>query len=189
MSGDHTIRARWRRWEGLGLEHLVLQEGPLGIVAEAAVIGGDTEEDFAMTYRIACGPDWEVRTLEARIVGMACSIQIASDGLGAWTTAGGSPLPALDGAIDVDIMATPFTNTLPIRRLRLDEGQSAEITVAYVSVPDLALSASRQRYTCLKSGSLYRFESVESGFSRDIAIDRLGLVVEYPDLFRRVADA
>lgn len=188
MSGDHTIRARWRRWEGLGLEHLVLQEGPLGIVAEAAVIGGDAEEDFAMTYRIACGPDWEVRTLEARIVGMACSIQIASDGLG--LDDGRRVATSGPGRCDRRRHhGDSFTNTLPIRRLRLDEGQSAEITVAYVSVPDLALSASRQRYTCLKSGSLYRFESVESGFSRDIAIDRLGLVVEYPDLFRRVADA
>jgi hypothetical protein len=139
-----------------------------------------------MTYRIACDPDWRVRTVEARLVGMACSIQIASDGMGTWTTAGGSPLPVLDGAIDVDIMATPFTNTLPIRRLDLAEGQSADIQVTYISVPDLTLSLARQRYTCLSAGALYRFDSLESGFSRDIAIDRDGLVTEYPGLFRRI---
>ncbi len=160
---DHKIVARWQAWEEIGLEHLVLQEGPQGIVAEASIIGRSSngaanETAFAMTYRIACDPDWRVRTVEARLVGMACSIHIASDGMGTWTTAGGSPLPALDGAIDVDIMATPFTNTLPIRRLDLAEGQSADIQVAYVSVPDLTLSLARQRYTCLSAGALYRFE-------------------------------
>ena len=98
-------------------------------------------------------------------------------------------MPALDGAIDVDIMATPFTNTLPIRRLDLAERQSADIQVAYVSVPDLTLSLARQRYTCLSAGALYRFDSLESGFSRDIGIDRDGLVTEYPGLFRRIASS
>lgn len=194
---DHKIVTRWQAWEEAGLEHLVLQEGPQGIVAEAAIIGRSSnsgasnsgaadEAPFAMTYRIACDPDWRVRTVEARLVGMACSIQIASDGMGTWTTAGGSPLPTLDGAIDVDIMATPFTNTLPIRRLDLAEGQSADIQVAYVSVPDLTLSLARQRYTCLRAGALYRFDSLDSGFTRDIGIDQDGLVTEYPGLFRRI---
>ena len=197
---DHKLVARWQAWEEAGLEHLVLQEGPQGIVAEASIIGQSSnngasnneaadETPFAMTYRIACDPDWRVRTVEARLVGMACSIHIASDGMGTWTTAGGSPLPALNGAIDVDIMATPFTNTLPIRRLDLAEGQSADIQVAYVSVPDLTLSLARQRYTCLSAGALYRFDSLESGFSRDIGIDRDGLVTEYPGLFRRIASS
>jgi hypothetical protein len=187
---DHKIVARWQAWEQVGLEHLVLQEGPQGIVAEASVIGRSVEEsDFAMTYRIACDPEWRVRTVEVRLLGMSCSIHIASDGMGAWTTAGGSPLTALDGAIDVDIMATPFTNTLPIRRLDLAEGQSADIQVAYVSVPDLTLSLARQRYTCLSAGNLYRFDSLESGFSRDIGIDRDGLVTEYPGLYRRIASS
>lgn len=188
MSGNHKIVAHWQAWETPGLEHLVLQSGPQGIVAEASIIGWSAEATaFAMTYRIACGPDWRVRTVEVLLVGVACSIHIASDGMGTWTTAGGSPLPALDGAIDVDIMATPFTNTLPIRRLDLADGQSADIDVAYVSVPDLTLSLARQRYTCLNAGALYRFESLESGFSRDIRIDRDGLVTEYPGLFRRIA--
>ena len=46
-----------------------------------------------VTLSNATGPlgDWRVRTVEARLVGMACSIHIASDGMGTWTTAGGSP--------------------------------------------------------------------------------------------------
>ena len=37
--------------------------------------------------------------------------------------------------IDVDISATPFTNTLPIRRLGLQPGEFAELDVAFVDAP------------------------------------------------------
>ena len=96
-------------------------------------------------------------------------------------------LPKLRGAIDVDISATPFTNTLPIRRLSMRLGQSEEILAVYVQVPSLAVSTDRQRYTCLEAGKRYRYESVDSDFTRDIEVDEHGLVVNYPGLFRRVA--
>jgi hypothetical protein len=96
-------------------------------------------------------------------------------------------VPELDGAIDVDVSATPFTNTLPIRRLDLAEGQSADIRAAYVSLPELTVKIDPQRYTCLERGRRYRYESLDSEFVREIVIDAEGLVVTYPGLFKRVA--
>jgi hypothetical protein len=88
--------------------------------------------------------------------------------------------------MDVDIMITPFTNTLPIRRLNLRVGEAQGIAVAYVRVPNLALSRVEQRYICLsldQSGGLYRYESPESGFSANLKVDTDGLVLDYPDIF------
>lgn len=188
MSDGRIIIARWRDWAGTGLEHLVLQEAPQGIVAEATVIAtSDPGERFALTYRVSCDPTWRVRTLEVRLIGSARSLHIAGDGAGAWTTATGTPIGPLQGAIDVDLAVTPFTNTLPIRRLGLRAGESADILVAYVSPPDLSVTAGRQRYTCLEPGRLYRYESLDGDFARDVEVDGDGLVVEYPDLFRRIA--
>ena len=56
-------------------------------------------------------------------------------------------MPELRDCIDVDITATPFTNTLPINRLRLAPGQSADISVVYVTTPGLDISVSAQRYS------------------------------------------
>ena len=53
-------------------------------------------------------------------------------------------------------------------------------------MPGLTLTTDRQRYTCLEPGKLYRYESIDSAFTRDIEIDDHGLVVTYPGLFRRV---
>lgn len=189
MSPAAPVVLRWRALPGPGLEHLSLATAPDGITAESVVIA--TAEDgtpFAAGYRIACDAAWRARRLEVALIGAEAALALESDGAGRWTDAAtGAPLPALHGALDPDLTATPFTNTLPIRRLGLARGASAEIVTAYVSLPDLALTAARQRYTCLEPGRLYRFESLDgSGFAREIEVDADGLVLAYPGLFERV---
>jgi uncharacterized protein len=89
----------------------------------------------------------------------------------------------------VDISATPFTNTLPIRRMELLPGQAYELTVAYIAVPEMETKPVRQRYTCLEVrpyGKLYRYESLSSGYTTELWVDNDGLVIDYPGVFKRV---
>ena len=81
--------------------------------------------------------EWRVRSVAVTDHAGDRRLRLLADGGGAWTTGDGTPLPQLDGCIDVDLVATPFTNTLPIRRLGLEPGESAEIKVAYLPLPDL----------------------------------------------------
>jgi hypothetical protein len=177
------IAARWTDWDGKGLEHLVLRPGPEAIIAYSALIPAD-QPPVAGGYRIVCDAAWRVRRVEIAVLGADVAFAFSADGAGNWTDAEGLPLPHLAGAIDVDITATPFTNTLPIRRYGLEIGESVEIVVAYVSFPDLALTADPQRYTRLDERR-YRFEALASDFHRDIEVDGDGLVVSYPGLFKR----
>jgi uncharacterized protein len=85
----------------------------------------------------------------------------------------------------VDLSITPFTNTLPIRRLRLSVGESADIATAYLAFPRLTISPDLQRYTRVSSNE-YRYESLDSDFVREIVVDSNGLVITYPGLFRRI---
>jgi hypothetical protein len=180
------IVARWKDWAGTGLEHLVLREGADEIVAEAAILGSADDELFAARYRIVCDGAWRVRKVAIALIGSDRPIELASDGVGNWVDGSATAMPQLDGAIDIDISITPFTNTLPIRRLSLRTGETAEILAVYIQLPSLAITTDRQRYTCLETGRRYRYESVDSDFTRDIDIDEHGLVVTYPGLFRRV---
>lgn len=90
----------------------------------------------------------------------------------------------------IDLAATPFTGTLAIRRLALAPGESAEPTVAYIVVPAPALSASKQRSTCLEAradGGLHKYvRSVPRGFSAAIPVDQERLVIDHPETLRRV---
>ena len=176
---------RWTNWEGEGLEHLVLRGAPGAIVAESVVIGKAERRSFALHYRIDCDSSWYVRKIALDLVG-GDRIELASDGRGNWFDESRRPMRKLAGAIDIDISATPFTNTLPIRRLKLRAGESQEIIAVYFLVPQLKVSLDRQRYTRLDARH-YRYESVDSDFRRDIEIDSKGLVVNYPGLFRRAS--
>ena len=82
---------------------------------------------------------------------------------------------------------------MPVLRARLLEGRPApDLLMAWISVPDLAVHASPQRYTFLEStpegGALIRFESVGPGedFAADVRFDAEGFVVDYPGIARRL---
>jgi hypothetical protein len=62
--------------------------------------------------------------------------------------------------------------------------------MAWVSVPDLAVRLSRQRYTFVRREArmrIVRFESLDSAFVAEVGFDDDGLVVDYPGMARRVA--
>lgn len=180
-----TFIARWQDWSGEGLEHLVLRGESDGWRAESLVIGDADGERFAVQYTVVCDRDWRTALFEVNVVGSGRSVLLTGDGAGNWQD-GTRKLPELNDAIDVDITATPFTNTLPIRRLRLAAGQSADIIAAYIDVPSLEVTTDPQRYTCLEPMRRYRFESQGGEFVREIDLDEHGLVVLYPGLFKRV---
>lgn len=181
---DTTIVARWQEWEGGGTQHLVLNAGRDGLSVDAVAISSDPHP-FAVQYRIAIGTDWLTRRVEVALVGRKDELVLEADGAGHWTM-NGRPVPALDGALEPDLSVSPFTNTLPVKRLRLAKGASAEIRTAYVYAPTLEVFPDPQRYTCLEEGRLYLYESLDSDFRREVAFDEHGLVTTYPGLFRRL---
>jgi hypothetical protein len=178
------IVARWSDWSGDSTEHLVLMGGADGWIADAVVVSA-AHESFASRYRVTCDPGWRVRHAEVALVGADQRICLVCDGNGHWNDDQGRPLRDLDGAADIDLSISPFTNTLPIRRLGLRPGRSVDIKVVYVRVPEMSVTVDLQRYTCLDEGKRYRYESLDTDFMREIEVDRHGLVVTYPDLFRR----
>ncbi|SAK68465.1 transcriptional regulator [Caballeronia temeraria] len=181
---------RWSQQDGTGLEHLVLNETRDGIVIESAVVGEDEAHAFGLVYRIECDARWQVTRLALKLAGGASLDLHRREGNNgdahAWTDANGAPQESLRGCIDVDITATPFTNTLPIRRLQLERGERRVIRVVYVRVPELSVSAVEQAYTCIEPDRRYRYEGLDTGFTAEITVDESGLVIDYPGLFKRV---
>lgn len=172
---------RWRSEDGAGLEHLELQWRDDVIVAEGVVVG---DEAFGCGYRICCDAGWRVRSVEVQVAGGA-SLVMTTGGDGAWRDSDGRKLRHLDGCIDLDISATPFTNTLPIRRLGDGLQERTEFLMAWVKVPTLEVRRAPQAYTRL-APRRYRFEALDIGFEATLEVDEDGLVIGYPALFRRV---
>jgi hypothetical protein len=183
----------WSPWTGSGLEHLHLLQEQEGMLADGLILGVEEQVPFRVHYEIHCDPQWRLRALHLNVPGDSSpSLHLFTDGEGSWTTEGGEAMPSLNGCLDVDISATPFTNTLPIRRLALQPGSSALLSIAYIAIPQMHIKATQQRYTCLEvtsSGGRYLYESLVDGvswFTAELPVDSDGLVLDYPGLFRRV---
>ena len=183
-----TRTVLWQAAEGIGLEHVLLTEDSKGIHVQSSVIGVEENSPYCLQYQIHCDGRYQVRSMEAHVIGGA-SLSLWTDGQGHWFDAQKQPITSIFGCIDVDITATPFTNTLPIRRVEWEVGQQQQFLMAYILVPTLETYADQQHYTCLvrrDSGSIFLFESMSTGFTAQIVVDADGLVVDYPGLFKRV---
>ena len=177
----HTCR--WIPETGDGIEHLVLHAGGDAVTAQGAVIGGRFGSAYGAFYTIGCDAAWRTRHAVVEVAGGG-RLALFADGAGRWQDGEGVPIPALDGCIDIDLTASCFTNTLPIRRLNNTLTGRQEIAVAWVWIPELSVERTRQAYTRL-GANRYRFESIGTGFQAELEVDDEGLVVRYPGLFLR----
>jgi hypothetical protein len=83
---------------------------------------------------------------------------------------------------------------MPILRHRLIEAGSwaADFLMVWISVPDLQLHVSPQRYTHVREAgetpAVVLFESVGEGedFRAEVQVDRDGLVIDYPQMATRI---
>lgn len=160
--------------------------------------GTSTTADYALSWRLETGPDWVTRDLLVRVAG-GPELHLRRAAGGRWSVSGaGVGLDAsmdgsLDAALDCDLGLCPFTNTMPILRHGLHAPRPAgsvdvRLVVAWISVPDLTVSASPQRYRSDGSGAggnaRIRFDS--EGFSARFEVDVDGFVLDYPGIGHRV---
>ena len=175
-------------YQGEGLCHVDLRSDGAGIAMTGLAIGSIEGKAFAARFRLLCDANWQNRSLNLETTD-GRSLNLHSKAPGRWTDDADNRVPGLDGAIDLDLQASPLTNTLPIRRLGMAEADGPlELTMAYVPFDTFSPYLVRQRYTCLKGGRLYRYENADGSFSADLPVDEDGLVIDYPTLFERLPE-
>jgi hypothetical protein len=174
--------------EGIGLEHLVLD----GRVADSVVLAFDDEHGpLRLIYRLAWDESWCLREADLSVTTdlSTRSIRLITDGKGHWRDDDGRTRDDLEGCLDVDIWPTPFTNTFPIRREPMAVGERRQFRMAWIFGPDLTVRPQPQAYTRV-ADRLYLFENLDgSGFKAELPVDADRIVLDYPDLFRRVGDS
>ena len=181
----------WQAVDEPGIEHLRVVEDATGVAADSFLFRVFDGRPVRVRYRVQLDSAWRVREADVNVWDPEQRrLSLRSDGEGNWFDADGLPLTNLRGCIDIDLTATAFTNTLPIRRLGLRPDDGRVIDVAYIWVPQLTVEAVQQRYTCLEQrsdGARYRYEGLGTGYQTELEVDEAGFVMDYPDLFQRVA--
>lgn len=166
----------WTGLEDPTRECCRVDEGAQGVLVESRIDGGSGE----CSYTLEATAGWEFTRLVLRAGGEEVDVRR----LGEDWTVDGHLRPDLRDAREVDISVSPLSNTLPIRRLGLAVGESADIITAYISLPELTVTTDPQRYTRTNHDQ-YLYESRDSDFRRTVTVDRAGLVIDYPGLFTR----
>jgi hypothetical protein len=179
-------------WQGPmapSLEMAVVEMADGALSARGTAIRA-APEPCTVSYRLETTSGYVTASLRVEAWGTdwSRSLELWRDAAGAWRGSPGGALPELDGALDCDLAYCCLTNTMPVLRHRLQSrAGSVDLAVAWVSVPDLAVHVSRQRYTHLAraaGGAVVKFES--GRYAADVEFDAAGFVTDYPGLARRV---
>jgi hypothetical protein len=203
MSVSHRCVA-WTKDDPPGAELAMIELAGDQMRARGVAIGSEPEPyrlDYELetyegfvTSRVrvrAAGGGWS-RVLElGHRRGHGWTIDISQEGAVALPDAGGEAAE-FEAALDPDLGLSPLFNTMPVVRHRIHHGDSADdFLMVWISVPDLSLHVSAQRYTHLESRGeehVVRFEAVgeKDDFQADVVFDAQGLVVDYPGIARRI---
>jgi uncharacterized protein len=195
----------WAKADPPGAEFAVIKFEAKRLRASGVAIGSDPEP-YHLSFELQTRDEYitDRAVVETQGTGWTRQLEIQRSRAGVWSAssqsagklempkAGGDPTE-LGDALDLDLGLSPVFNTMPVLRHDLHNGGSAEdFLMVWISVPDLSIHASPQRYTFLERRSggerLVRFEAVGEGedFVADVQFDSDGLVVDYPGIASRI---
>ncbi|WP_029116264.1 putative glycolipid-binding domain-containing protein [Mycobacterium sp. URHB0044] len=93
---------------------------------------------------------------------------------------------AYDGALDVDVIFSPFFNALPIRRTGLyQRSESITLPVVYVRLPELTVEQVTISYSTASSDA-GAIKLVSPVADTTISVDDEGFILDYPGLAERI---
>lgn len=168
-----------------------LQYFDLGVHQKSFVLTGNVVlllegQPAHVQYRIECDQDWKTRQVEVtqEQSGNTVSIHLTVDTNQVWQK-DGQVVQLGAGLYDIDLEISPGTNTIPMRRLNLQVGESQMVNAVWVRFPGLNLERLHQRYTRI-SQSLYHYEAPELDFEARLEVDEQGVIINYENLWSRI---
>lgn len=113
-------------------------------------------------------------------------LSIARDEENMWliTDHEGESRAGYGGAVDVDMVLSPFFNALPIRRVGVHSStETVTIPVVYVYLPDLTIKEAEITYSGSGGGAIELKSPVAE---TTVIVDADGFVIDYPGLAERI---
>lgn len=173
----------WKRLDTPGHDACRLDGNGAGWTLDGTAVFRHDGAPARLTYRVVCDPAW--RTLRGRVAGwigvQPVAFRIARTDSGVWTL-NGLMVSGLDDCVDLDLGFTPATNLLPLRRLDLADGHSAEAPAAWLHLSAGMLAVLPQRYE-RRSRTTYWYEAPSVHYAALLEVASTGFVLRYPGLW------
>jgi len=171
--------ASWQTWDGEGNESFDIRWEN-----EAWTASGVVERE-RIQYVMRLNASFQVRQFILFRDLEEPDLWLATDGSSRWGEMNGAHRPDLDGCYDLLLTCTPFTLSLPIRRLPLLVGHTADITVARIDVETLEVLPEHQRYT-RDDTHRWTVTLLDTGDQVSFDVDEHGLAGDVEGAFRRL---
>jgi uncharacterized protein len=173
-----------------GFEVLFVRAGRDTTVLEGHAVAVEQGDAWSVRYVVSVDASWATRSarVTCRSALGSFDVRLEADAAGRWQI-DGEPAPELDGSLDVDLEASASTNALPVRRLGLSVGESADAPATYLRATDLHVERLDQRYTRLPDDDgriRFDYEAPALAYRGVLIYDQLGLVLDYPGIAVRV---
>lgn len=169
-----------------------IERRPAGWDAAGIEVSGDEGRPMSCMFEVQLDLDWH--TVAVRVTtwsDLRRQVQLNVQPGGHWWQ-DGDPRADLDGCVDVDVSATPLTNTFPLRRLdSLACGESTTLPVAWIDVPTLRVHRLAQTYKRLTQADGANVATWEYSDPRHgafvLGVDAEGVVVDYENFATRLS--
>jgi hypothetical protein len=184
-SPQSVVTGLWRWLQGTGLERFEFLRTADEWIFRGTILTLVHDAAAEARYDIRCDHSFCTRAADISVRDAAGerSLQIVSKD-GRWFE-NGVENQTVSGAIDIDLGWSPSTNTLPIKRLGLEIGQtSGEFIAAWVRFPELTLEPLPQEYLRLGDRK-YRYSSRGGAFVAELLVDEHDLVLDYEGFWQR----
>jgi hypothetical protein len=182
---DETRVIVWQAlaWSGTVIHIHTVNEGIHG--HGFAVGKTDNNIPFAMEYDMALTEDWDIKEISIKSFLDERTTRLVHDN-DKWYNGNYQHLSEFDGIEFVDISISPFTNTLPIKRLQLEGEQAQKVDIIYFDENKFSLRKVQQIYSYVGERT-YCYQDIElPDFVSNITVDEDGMVIDFPKMFRRV---
>lgn len=150
---------------------------------------GETNRAFGAYYELQTDESGATKRfgLTVTLAERERQLAIARDEENMWliTDHQGERRAGFNGALDVDVVFSPFFNALAIRRTGLHErAESLVLPMVYVNVPEMTVDAATVSYT--SEGRLDGIKLRSPVADTTVTVDADGFITDYPGLAERI---
>jgi len=190
QQGSWPATLTWRAHDVPRMESVRVQLSGNRIKAYGRIVAAATSSHpaFSASYDLVTDEAGATKRLSMTVTlaERERQLSIARDEENMWLVqqhTGETSRAAYGGALDVDVIFSPFFNALPIRRTGLYErSESVAIPVVYVRLPELSVEAATISYSSAADGIKLHSPVAET----TVTVDSNGFILDYPGLAERI---